>query len=548
MKGLHEIKIGVKVIIFFILSGSATISFSQTQKDCNERIKQGIELFSNKEYQQSLKLLTEEVEEAKANNWKHETFLATNNIGSNYYGLGEFNEAIKYFLEAFQLAEENLDKTSQMTCINNIAVIYYQDRDFPNAQYYFKKAYSLAEELKIEDKQGLYSLNLAMVNNNLKNLEEAYFYIEKAGKLLSMDKVCMVRVELAKAEWHLFKGELKAAKDILLGISTEFEENKLREDKMYQQFLLSDIYTQEKDYKLALKHALAAREVISGMGNLINCFNVLSDIYVKQENYTLAIAYKDSAIIYKDSLFAAKIDESFQRNKIKFQVLDYQQELRESKLEASKNRILFYSILSIAGLLALFGVFLFRNYKEKGRQQKKLAELELSKKESEKLLLENKLNEKEALEQLNRERYKNEMDGKNRELLVKAFVQSSQNESIDKLLGIMENHSNADKTGDLRQIKAQLKNLTKDKNHWQKFFLHFEETNPGFIKRLCEKHPDLNENELRFVTYIYINLSNKEVASLLNISYSSVRKRKERFSKKLGLSSTSDLYNYLLSI
>ncbi len=527
---MHQIVKGIKHTMFLILLGVSTVSFSQTQKDCNEKINQGIKLSSNKEYRKSLEVLTESLEEAKSNNWTHEIFLATNNIGSNYYGLGDFNEAIKYFLKAFQIAEESLDENSQMTSINNIAVIYLQDRDFENAQYYFKKAYSLAEELDNKVKQGIYALNLGMTSNKLENLDEAYFYIEQAGKLLSMDKVCMVRVELAKAEWHVKKGD------------------RLKEDKMLQQILLSGIYMEEKDYNRALEHALAAREVISGMENLIDCFGLLSNIYIKQENYALALAYKDSALLFKDSLFSAKIDESFQRNKIKFQVLDYQQELRESKLEASKSRVLFYSLLFIAVLIVLFAVFLFRNYKEKGRQQRKLADLELSKKESEKLLLEKQLKAKEAVALLNKERYKNEMDAKNRELLAKAFVQSSQNESINELLNSMENHPNAIKTGDLQQITNQLKSLSKDSNHWQRFFLHFEETNPGFIKRLCEKHTDLNENELRFVTYIYINLSNKEIASLLNISYSSVRKRKERFAKKLGLSTTTDLYNYLLNI
>lgn len=548
MKTIHQIVKGVKYAIFLILFGVATVSFSQTQKDCNKKIYQGIKLISDKEYRKSLELLTESLEEAKSNNWTHEIFLATNNIGSNYYGLGDFNEAIKYFLEAFQIAEESLDENSQMTSINNIAVIYLQDRDFTNAQYYFKKAYSLAEELDNKVKQGIYALNLGMASNKLEILDEAYFYIEQAGKLLSMDKVCMVRVELAKAEWHVKKGDLKEAKTILLRVSTKFEENRLKEDKMLQQILLSEIYMEEKDYNRALEHALAAREVISGMENLIDCFGLLSNIYIKQENYALALAYKDSALLFKDSLFSAKIDENFQRNKIKFQVLDYQQELRESKLEASKSRVLFYSLLFIAVLIVLFAVFLFRNYKEKGRQQRKLADLELSKKESEKLLLEKQLKAKEAVALLNKERYKNEMDAKNRELLAKAFVQSSQNESINELLNSMENHPNAIKTGDLQQITTQLKSLSKDSNHWQRFFLHFEETNPGFIKRLCEKHIDLNENELRFVTYIYINLSNKEIASLLNISYSSLRKRKERFAKKLGLSTTTDLYNYLLNI
>lgn len=538
----------VKFTILLILLTVTAVSFSQTQKDCSERIKLGIELLSKEEYQESLEVLTLCLEEAKLNNWYHEIFMATNNIGSNYYSLGDLNEATIYFLKAFQIAEEYLDKTSQMTCINNIGVVYFQDRDFIKAQQFFEKAYSLAEELKSKEKQGLYALNLALVNNKIKNLDEAWIYIEKSKYLLTRNPSLMVRLNLAKAEWHILKGEFDVAKASLLNMSPEIEENKFNEDKMFQHILLSDIYAQEGKFDFALKHALVTREITTGMENLINYYNVLSNIYTKQNNYYLALTYKDSVIIYKDSLFTAKIDESFQQNKIKFQVLVYQQELRESKLEASKNMVLFYSILFITLLILLFGVFLFKNYKDKEQQKKELTDLELSKKESERLLLEKQLMAKETMVLLNREKHKNEMDAKNRELLGKAFVQSSQNEAIKELVKIMENQQNMLKLEDVHQAIGQLKQLLKDKNHWQNFFLHFEKTNPGFIQRLTDRHPNLTANEVRFVTYIYINLSNKEIASLLNISYSSVRKRKERFAQKIGLTSTSELYNYLLDI
>ncbi|PKP15743.1 MAG: hypothetical protein CVU07_09125, partial [Bacteroidetes bacterium HGW-Bacteroidetes-23] len=67
-------------------------------------------------------------------------------------------------------------------------------------------------------------------------------------------------------------------------------------------------------------------------------------------------------------------------------------------------------------------------------------------------------------------------------------------------------------------------------------------------QKLKIKHPDLNANEIRFLSFIYLNLNTKEIASLLNISPESCRKRKERLLKKLNLEADVSLYAYLSKI
>ncbi len=494
---------------------------------------------------ESLELLSMSLEEARANDWFQEQYAATNNIGSNYYRLGDFNEALKYYLDAYRLAEISLDKNSQMASINNIAVIYFQDRDFENAYAYFRKAYALAEELNAGEKQGIYALNIALVSNKMGALERAWEYVGTAEQLLS-NSDDLIRVNLAKAEWHLLNKETKKAKALLIDLEPLIEKQDLKEDQMLQQMLLSEVYTQEGNYPLAISYGLRSIEVTTGRENLINGYLALSKLYAKTNNYPMALAYTDSVIINKDSLFKLKMDNGFEINKIKFQLMDSQQQLRESELQAGKNKVLLYSILSISFLLLTIGAIVHKNYKEKQRQQKKLSELEILKRKSENLLLEKQLKEKEVVAQLEKERYKHEMDAKNREILGKAFVQSSQGDAIQKLIDTIETDAPSAELEEFQTNLEQLKKFLKHSNHWQTFFLHYEKTNPGFIPRLREKHPYLTANEIRFITYIHINLSNKEIASLLNISYGAVRKRKERLANKLRLDSSSDLYPYLL--
>ncbi|RZJ50367.1 MAG: sigma-70 family RNA polymerase sigma factor, partial [Flavobacterium sp.] len=61
-------------------------------------------------------------------------------------------------------------------------------------------------------------------------------------------------------------------------------------------------------------------------------------------------------------------------------------------------------------------------------------------------------------------------------------------------------------------------------------------------------HPDLTPNDIRFIAYVYMDLTSKEIASMLNITLEACRKRKERIIQKLGISDDISLNAYLASI
>jgi len=89
--------------------------------------------------------------------------------------------------------------------------------------------------------------------------------------------------------------------------------------------------------------------------------------------------------------------------------------------------------------------------------------------------------------------------------------------------------------GKLSGIESILQsNLYLDED-WQKFKLHFEQVHPGFFENLQATHPNLSKNDMRLCAYFQMNLSNKEVATLLNIAPDSVRKAKARLQKKMGI-------------
>ncbi|MEZ5012275.1 MAG: LuxR C-terminal-related transcriptional regulator [Bacteroidales bacterium] len=75
-----------------------------------------------------------------------------------------------------------------------------------------------------------------------------------------------------------------------------------------------------------------------------------------------------------------------------------------------------------------------------------------------------------------------------------------------------------------------------------------EEANRDFFIRLKEKFPDLSEKEKRLAAYIRLNLSTKDVASLLNIAPKSVEINRYRLRKKLGIDPGINLTEFILEI
>lgn len=174
--------------------------------------------------------------------------------------------------------------------------------------------------------------------------------------------------------------------------------------------------------------------------------------------------------------------------------------------------------------------------------------LELKNKENDNLLLEQQIKEKETETLLEKEKLKNELESRNRKLAANAIHIAQRNDKIEEYILKLKKNPEIIKSNPLSQQLDQLKLiLTKEDNN-DDFLTHFERINSKFIDSLKLKHPDLTLNDIRYISYIYMNLSTKEISSIFNITIEACRKRKERVSKKLNLANSNDLYNYLSNI
>lgn len=100
----------------------------------------------------------------------------------------------------------------------------------------------------------------------------------------------------------------------------------------------------------------------------------------------------------------------------------------------------------------------------------------------------------------------------------------------------------------LKKVIKKINNQLVDKEDWLTFQLHFSNSHSQFFKTLRVKHPNLSSNEIKLCAYLKLNLSSKEIASLMNVAITSVEQSRYRLRKKINLDKDANLVNYIQQI
>lgn len=535
----------IPIIGLFILPSTM---FGQSEKECEVIIDSAIQKMFRKEHTKSLEMLIRVKSISEQKKYAKSNFRATNNIGLNYYLMTDFGEALKYYLEAYDIATNMPDKKHVMTVVNNIAVLYFQEKNNKKAYEYFLKAYQTAKENNRNDKAGAYAVNLGLVLNKLNKVNEAYKYIQEAETLTKNDPKVNVMNKMALAENLYLKKKYQESETIIDNLTPQLKSPDENENLVFLLLIKAQINEKKGDFTGAKSLALQARKLSPNINNREEVYNYLSKINVQTRNYDESLKYKDSVIITNDSISKVNNSALFNNGKIKFEMQNYQFELKESHQRLKEERKIFYIIIASAVIIIILALLFLYTNATKYRQQKKIAELEFEKKQRDNLILTQQLKEQETLSLLEKERLKNEIEQQNRQLTSQALTISSRNEVVEEIIEAIVNQpeisNNTKLVNSIKDLKIQLKS----NNQWDSFFKHFEGVNQNFITTLKERHPDLSSSEIRFICYVYMNLSHKEMATILNISPESCRKRKERISKKLNLPEKINLYDYISAI
>lgn len=159
--------------------------------------------------------------------------------------------------------------------------------------------------------------------------------------------------------------------------------------------------------------------------------------------------------------------------------------------------------------------------------------------------------EQQQMQEIRNQMLEAELQNKNNELTLQTTVLVKRNQAIQSLLEELERQKEimAERypTKLYIRMKSLMEQTLNDQADWLLFESYFNSTHQNFMDRLRQQYADITTGDLRICCLLRMNLSTKEIASLMNVSIRAIELRRYRLRKRLGLEGDMNLVDFLMS-
>lgn len=173
------------------------------------------------------------------------------------------------------------------------------------------------------------------------------------------------------------------------------------------------------------------------------------------------------------------------------------------------------------------------------------------------LIVEQKLREdtlraENEMEKLQKEKLHLEMVLKEKELANSTMNVIQKNNTLKKLKidlqKLVTTTTDKQTRSDIQSLSRRIEKEIDTENQWQVFNSHVEQVYEDLFRKLKERCPSLSPRELSLCAYLRMNISSKEIATLMNISARGVEISRYRVRKKLGLDRLANLTDFMMNL
>ncbi|MFY0624929.1 MAG: hypothetical protein JXR07_01460 [Reichenbachiella sp.] len=209
-----------------------------------------------------------------------------------------------------------------------------------------------------------------------------------------------------------------------------------------------------------------------------------------------------------------------------------------------KTKLAYLVFVIFLGVLAWVLIFLVRRKLDTTRKEeaklRKVLELELQQMNFER--------EKELMIKDN-EKLEYDIVNKSKEIANYTLLLVNKHEllsEINRELNDIKKYAKLDKTkNSIRNIAKKISLNLQDEEHLKVFDTNFERVHHEFFDELKAKFPDLQQKELRLCGLVKMNMTNKEIASILNISVRGIETARYRLRKRLSIDQDVNIVEFL---
>lgn len=484
--------------------------------------------------------------------------------GGNYFNGKSFDKAIDNYSIAINTYSENdsiykadaiffraqahFSKGDFLNAINdyNLAVKYYESLDdidytlFARSELINCYGANGFNEKSIEERSKI--IDLRLKTNRLDGIVSDYFnqshnygklgftekqeaYLKKALNYLDKDKadphLKQITLNAGIANFYLDQSHLKKAKRHL---DIAQEKVKTFDKTSYANFYVSVVQCKylffNGEYKNAEKLAtntLGQAKKWGEVNLVIDLNDLLYKLYSKTGEYEIALNYLEQKKSLEDSIFSIEKANAFSYYQTLHETEVKEKEILEQNvaiellqkdktIEQSKKRLWVF-VLSVIILIALTIIYLIRQRAERL-----------------KLKIEN---------------HKKELEIFTSELLDKSREYELLSSELEVLKEDKKTENKLDKLQDLTSSKI----LTVE--DWETFKIKFENVYPKFFVKVRIANSDITNAEERLLALEKLNLKTPEIANILGVSTDSVVKNRYRLRKKLGISRSTSITEFV---
>lgn len=411
---------------------------------------------------------------------------------------GKLSESLSLGLESARIMEQYRDTTATLgiayTLLGNV---YNKLNKKDSSEFYFKKALKQHES-----------------NRNLTYLPVAYCNLAATALQKNQDQPSKFYYELAYAIADSTRNR-QAKVSALTGLGNwylTFSGDSRKTDSLLSQ---------------ALKIANSLTDKVY----LIKVLMERKNLQKTQGNFAEALKIEEQIAGIQDSMFSREKEHITRSLELQFDIAEKERIIESVKRENAGTKLTNYYLTGIILTICLTSFLVFVLLKRINKRDKLL----LKTKDD---LMEAIEDKKKAMEQ----KMSNEIEFRESQLSALTIQMVQKND----LLLLLKEKLDADEK-DTAISNIINKGLNQDKE-WIDFNAHFESINKNFYTRIKQAFPSVSPSELRICALIKMNLSIKEMASILNISPDSVKTARYRLRKKLQLNTEDNLTEFILNL
>lgn len=449
--------------------------------------------------------------------------------------MGQYEAGLQRSLEALTLFEKVGDTRSEAATLIAAGNIYRKLAQYPAAMLQFRRAAKAFNKLADQNAAGVSYEGIAMVFDDLHEIDSAKLYFDKALTIASAagnNRVLGTLYNNIGAMYYHAKAYDRASEYYEKAFAIRGgEEKATKYDYATAMINLGQTDLKKGDMNKAAIHlskGLNAAHELHAREYEKSALEGLIEYHQAMKNFQQALAYQDTLLVVKDSLFVADSKTRIAEMQVKYETEKKEQEIALLQIEsynAQLKQLGWMGGLLVSVIVSILGFYTLRN--RKARIQ---AELLVTRKEKE--LMEGQLSYKDK-ELVNFATYITEKNDFLETVLQRLNTLDVSHEAgkkqLDNLIPLIRDHINL--TGSREEFNAHLSTVYE-----------------SFIKKLEDRYPDLTDHEKRLATLLRVNLTSKQIASVFNISPKSVDMGRYRLRKKMGLSIDQDINQILNNI